>query len=114
MAASLMKARLFAASLSYRVATRRHCLILLKKRSTKLRARYRYGLKQIGSLRFRLGWNIRPCSLLAGGCRHREQESERKHRGVHRPKKAKARKYDRQPKDQYDEKWRRNRTPTLG
>src|SRR6266567_2337260 len=44
-----------AASLSYRVATRRHCLILLKKRSIKLRARYRYGLKQIGSLRFRFG-----------------------------------------------------------
>jgi hypothetical protein len=28
------------ASLSYRAATRRHCLILLKKRSTKLRALY--------------------------------------------------------------------------
>src|SRR6266404_293258 len=43
------------ASLSYRVATRRHCLILLKNRSIKLRARYRYGLKQMGSLRFRFG-----------------------------------------------------------
>src|SRR6201984_2066929 len=32
---------------------RRYCLILLKNRSIKLRARYRYGLKQIGSLRFR-------------------------------------------------------------
>jgi hypothetical protein len=41
--------------LSYRVATRRHCLILLKNRSIKLRARYKYGLKQIGSLRFRFG-----------------------------------------------------------
>jgi DNA-binding SARP family transcriptional activator len=41
--------------LSYRVATRRHCLILLKNRSIKFRARYRYGLKQIGSLRFRFG-----------------------------------------------------------
>src|SRR5271154_6267403 len=52
------------ASLSYRVATRRHCLILLKKRSTKLRARYRYGLKQIGSLRFRFGGMLAhaPCS----------------------------------------------------
>jgi uncharacterized membrane protein HdeD (DUF308 family) len=42
-------------SLSYRVATRRHCLILLKNRSIKFRARYRSGLKQIGSLRFRFG-----------------------------------------------------------
>ncbi len=31
-----MKARSLAASLSYRVATRRHCLILLKNRSIKL------------------------------------------------------------------------------
>src|SRR5262249_50558993 len=40
------------------------CLILLKKRSTKLRARYRYGLKQIGSLRFRFGGMLAhaPCS----------------------------------------------------
>jgi hypothetical protein len=43
---------------------RRHCLILLKKRSTKLRALYRYGLKQIWSLRFRLGGMLAhaPCS----------------------------------------------------
>ena len=41
--------------MSYRVATRRHCLILLKNRSIKFRARYRYGLKQIGSFRFRFG-----------------------------------------------------------
>src|SRR3981081_1940943 len=41
-----------------------HCLILLKKRSTKLRARYRYGLKQIGALRFRFGGMLAhaPCS----------------------------------------------------
>jgi hypothetical protein len=48
MDASLMNARELAASLSHRVATRRHCLILLRNRSIKLRARYRYGLKQIG------------------------------------------------------------------
>src|SRR6266700_3437626 len=53
--ACLIKARSLAASLSYRVATRRHCLILLKNRSIKFRARYRYGLKQIGSLRLRFG-----------------------------------------------------------
>jgi hypothetical protein len=34
---------------------RRHYLILLKKRSTKLRARFKYGLKQIGPLRFCFG-----------------------------------------------------------
>jgi hypothetical protein len=61
-----MKARWSAASLSYLVATRRHCLILLKNRSIKLRARYRCRLKQIGSLRCRFGGNVRPCSLLAG------------------------------------------------
>ena len=32
------------------LAIRRHCLILLKNRSTRLRARYKYGLKQIGSM----------------------------------------------------------------
>src|ERR1700722_9296749 len=53
--ASLIKAKQLAASLSYRVATRRHCLILLKNRSIKLRARYRKGLKQIGSFRFLFG-----------------------------------------------------------
>ena len=56
-----------AASLSYRVVTRRHCLILLKSRSTKLRAGYRYGLKQIASLRFR---NSAPVWLLSGRSGH--------------------------------------------
>jgi hypothetical protein len=37
-----MKASWLAGSPSYRVATRRHCLIVFKNRSTKLRARYRY------------------------------------------------------------------------
>lgn len=64
--ASLMKARKLAASLSYRVATRRHCLILLKNRSIKLRARYRYALKRIGFLRLRFGGDIGPRALLAG------------------------------------------------
>lgn len=42
-------------------ATRRHGL---KKRSTKLRNRYRHGLKQIGPLRLRLGgmWSMHPMS----------------------------------------------------
>jgi hypothetical protein len=68
MAASLMNAREFAASLSYRVATRRHCLILLKTRSAKLRARHRYGLKQIGSLRFRFGGMFGPRTVFTGEC----------------------------------------------
>jgi hypothetical protein len=37
--ASLMNATELAANLSYRVARRRHCLILLKNRSIELRAR---------------------------------------------------------------------------
>ena len=49
----LMDAIWMKETLSQRVATCRHCLILLKNRSTKLRARERHGLKQIGSLRFR-------------------------------------------------------------
>ena len=46
-----------AASLPYRVAMRLHCLILLKNRSTRLRARYKLGLKQIGSCRLSLSDN---------------------------------------------------------
>ena len=55
--ASLTSARSLAASLSYTVATHRHCLILLKNRSIRLRARYRYRLKRIGSFRFRFVGN---------------------------------------------------------
>ena len=63
--ASLMTARQFAASSSYRVATRRHCWILLKNRSTGWRLRHRYGLKQIRSLR--LVWAECLPMLLADG-----------------------------------------------
>jgi hypothetical protein len=34
---------------------RRHCLILSKNRSSKSRARWKHGLKQVGSLSFRIG-----------------------------------------------------------
>ncbi len=37
------------------VARRRHCVILLKNRSSGLRARYRCGLKKSAWLRFRRG-----------------------------------------------------------
>jgi hypothetical protein len=53
--ASLITARSLATRLSYRIAPRRHCLILLKNRSIGFLARYRYGRKPIGSLRFRFG-----------------------------------------------------------
>jgi hypothetical protein len=41
-------------------------LILLKNRSIKFRARYRYELKQIGFLRFRFGGMFAHAALLAG------------------------------------------------
>src|SRR6516164_811778 len=47
------------------LSSTRQCLILLKNRSTKLRARYRYGLKQIGALRLHLGGILASAPFLA-------------------------------------------------
>jgi hypothetical protein len=53
--------------LVYRVATRRHGLILLKNCSIKLRARYRYGLKQTGSLQHKVSKKHHPGGYAAPG-----------------------------------------------
>jgi len=60
--ANWTKARSFATSLSYRVAIRRLCLILLKKRSTRLRGFVEVGTEAIGLLRLLFGGM--PCSLV--------------------------------------------------
>ena len=43
-----------------------NCLILVKNRSTRLRPRYRYGPKQIGSFRLRFGGILAHASIEAG------------------------------------------------
>jgi hypothetical protein len=50
-----MKAQIAGRELVISGRTRRHCLILLENGSIKLRARYGFGLKQLGPLRFRFG-----------------------------------------------------------
>ncbi len=53
--AAWIKARKLRPVFSYRVATRRYCLIRLMIRSTRFRTLYRYLSKSRGCLRFTLG-----------------------------------------------------------
>ena len=55
MEATWMKARKLRAVFSYRVATRRYCLIRLMNRSTRFRALYSCLSKSRGCFRFALG-----------------------------------------------------------
>ena len=55
MEATWMKAKKLRPVFSYRVATRRYCLIRLMNRSTRFRTLYKYLSKSRGCLRFTLG-----------------------------------------------------------
>lgn len=55
MEATWMKAKKLRPVFSYRVATRRYCLIRLMNRSTRFRILYKYLSKSRGCLRFTLG-----------------------------------------------------------